>query len=80
MRMKGIDRACLVQMFQRAGSHLLQLLARGHAQISLPRRAPPVHFRVDPPPDLHGSAKTKLHLARVLLGRVILRMATGELG
>jgi aerobic carbon-monoxide dehydrogenase medium subunit len=26
---------------------------------------------LDPSPDLHGSAKTKLHLARVLLGRVI---------
>jgi carbon-monoxide dehydrogenase medium subunit len=33
---------------------------------------------LDPPPDLHGSAKTKLHLARVLLGRVIARMAAGD--
>jgi carbon-monoxide dehydrogenase medium subunit len=33
---------------------------------------------LDPPPDLHGSARTKLHLARVLLGRVILGMATGS--
>src|SRR5271163_518327 len=52
MRMKGVYRPRLVQMFQRAGSHLLQLLARRHAQISLPGSAPPVHFRVDPPPDL----------------------------
>ena len=29
---------------------------------------------LDPPADLHGSAKTKLHLARVLLGRVIGQM------
>jgi len=33
---------------------------------------------LDPPPDLHGSAKTKLHLARVLLGRVVQGMATGD--
>jgi carbon-monoxide dehydrogenase medium subunit len=33
---------------------------------------------LDPPPDLHGSAKTKLHLARVLLGRVVQRMAAGD--
>jgi len=33
---------------------------------------------LDPPPDLHGSARTKLHLARVLLGRVIARMAAGD--
>jgi len=33
---------------------------------------------LDPPPDLHGSAKTKLHLARVLLGRVMQRMAAGD--
>jgi len=26
---------------------------------------------LDPSPDLHGSAKTKRHLARVLLGRVV---------
>ena len=33
---------------------------------------------LDPPPDLHGSARTKLHLARVLLGRVIQGMARGD--
>jgi carbon-monoxide dehydrogenase medium subunit len=32
---------------------------------------------LDPPPDLHGSGKTKLHLARVLLGRVLHEMADG---
>jgi carbon-monoxide dehydrogenase medium subunit len=32
---------------------------------------------LDPPADLHGSAKTKLHLARVLLGRVIRGMVDG---
>jgi carbon-monoxide dehydrogenase medium subunit len=33
---------------------------------------------LDPPADLHGSARTKLHLARVLLGRVVGRMIDGR--